>query len=196
MSQKKQRAPLSPPAAPQEYPTASEREHILQRRFDLMERMVRALMTMDERGHSRRMPELIREYGESEVEKVMNAFAERTATSYLTDASVHYRSYRHAFASLGGNRRFLSKSEYETLSLEYAKPFGASKLGGVIAIKPDHPRQREVADLLLISSDLWQDITPQASRHGRPITQRPRPGTTAPGRKPFYPGALTWMTAC
>ena len=113
MSQKKQRAPISQPAAPKEYPTASERERILQRRFDLMEKMVRALMTMDERGQSRRMPELIREYGEDEFELVMNAFAERTATSYLADASAVYRRYRHAFARFGGNRRFLFKSEYE-----------------------------------------------------------------------------------
>ena len=160
MSQKKHRAPISQPAAPKEYPTASERERILQRRVDLMEKMVRALMTTDERGQSRRMRELSREYGENDFEIVMNAFAERTATSYLTDASVVYRSYRQAFAHFGGNRRFLLKSEYETLSLEYAKLSGAGKLGRIIGIKPNNPRQRELEDLLLISSDLWQDITP------------------------------------
>ena len=176
MSQKKQRATISQPAASKEYPTASERERILQRRFDLMEKMVRALVTLDERGQSRRMPELIREYGENDFELVMNAFAERTATSYLTDASAVYRSYRHAFARFGGNRRFLSKSEYETLSLEYAKLFGASKLGGVIAIKPNHPRQRELEDLLLISSDLWQDITPPSIPPRPADYEAPSPG--------------------
>ena len=163
MSQKKHRAPISQPAAPKEYPTASERERILQRRVDLMEKMVRALVTLDERGQLRRMPELIREYGENEFELVMNAFAEQTARSYLTDASAVYRSYRQAFAHFGGNRRFLLKPQYETLSLEHAKLFGASKFGGVTAIKPNHPRQRELEDLLLVSSDLWQDITPPST---------------------------------
>jgi hypothetical protein len=175
MSQKKQRAPISPPATPEEYPTASERERILQRRFDLMEKMVRALMTLDERGQSRRMPELIREYGEIDFELVMNAFAERTATSYLTDASAHYRTYRQAFARFGGNRRFLFKSEYEDLSLEYAKLFGAGKLARIVRFKPNHPRQRELEDLLLFSSDLWQDITPPSIPPQPPDYQPPSP---------------------
>jgi len=156
------------------YPSAAERERIVERRDKLFREMVEILVVPQ--ADDRKMNGLIRRYGPQEVHLVLSAFQKRISGSELigNEAAV-YRRYRQAFARFGGNRPFLSAEEQSGLSFEYAKLNMGRTLKSIITRKPGG-RERELNDLLLASAPFWEDITPLTVPPRPPDFDAPTPG--------------------
>lgn len=142
------------------YPTPAERERIIQRRDELMQKLIAALIVHPD-GY-REIDKLLQQYSPEEIAFVLETVQRRSAsTEMIGDEATIYREYRRAFARFGGDRPFLSKQDHGELSFEYAKLFATRKFKRILFRRPS-ARERELEALLLSGSHLWEDITPPA----------------------------------
>ena len=148
------------PGAPG-YPSPAEREMIIERRDELMYKLIR-LFVSGKAADDPAITKLVMEYGSQEVKRV-TAIIQKASTrrDFLLDKPLIYREYRLAFARFGGQRRFLSKPEFEDLSYEHALLLGKRKFQTLSPGKPSR-REIELRDLILSGMEFWEDITPSA----------------------------------
>lgn len=148
---------------PQErvYPTPVERQRIIQRRDDLLKELIELFVTRTPAEHMGEIERLAHEYSVAEVQIVLDSFQKSTQRSFLNDEATLYRDYRLTFARFGGERRFLSKQEYEDLSYQHSLLVGEREFKSLFRRRPGK-RERELRNLLLIDERMWEDITPPA----------------------------------
>jgi hypothetical protein len=139
------------PTAGAVYPAPAERQRIIRRREELLEKVIRALIEHpDDPSH---IGELILRYGPQEVARTMQRIQERSANAtFIGDEVMVYRSYRRAFARFGGERSFLDRQEQGDLAYQHADLATRRKFKSLV---PRGPSRREQAlfDLLLIGVD-------------------------------------------
>jgi len=147
-------------AQPKSYPTPKERRRIIERREELREKIIGVLVRADPQVNQG-IAQLAQAYGTDDVELVLRTLSERASQSALVgEEPGHYRRYRLSFARFGGTRRLLGKQEFEELTFEATKIMARDFLKPKIFRRPSR-RQRELQDLLLMSVEIWEDITPE-----------------------------------
>ena len=166
---------------PQErvYPTPRERERIIQRRDDLLKELIELFVTRPPAEHVDGIDRLIQEYGAAEVQIVLDSFQKSTQRPLVSEEAGLYRDYRLAFARFGGERRFLSRQEYEDLSYQYGSLTIKREFKSLLRRGPSR-RERELRDLLLIDERNWEDITPPAPPPRPPDFAAPPAGSYPP----------------
>jgi hypothetical protein len=164
------------PIGPKSYPPPAERERIIQRRDELLEKLIPILIaSADGRDYSQALTKLAQKYGPLEVSLVLDRF-QKTAASrdLLGETTLLYREYRQTFARFGGDRRFLKKQEYEALIMEHGILVGRRKFKSLVPfLARRSAREKGLYNLLLVGAPYWEDITPPA------VPPRP-PDFTAP----------------
>jgi hypothetical protein len=165
------------------YPSPAERERIIRRRDQLLDRLIKMLVVHPD--DPRRIDSLLRRYGPQEVAVVANAIQRRSeSTQMIGEEPAIYREYRRTFARFGGDRPFLTVKEYDALASEHARLYGKRQFKSAIRRGPG-ARERELEDLLLGGASLWEDITPPA------VPPRPRDfSAPAPGNYGYPVRAL------
>lgn len=161
------------------YPTPAERQRIIQRRDDLLKELIELFVTRPPAGHMGEIERLVQEYGVAEVQVVLDSFQKNTQRPFVNDEAALYREYRLAFARFGGERRFLSKQEYEDLSYQHGLLVGEREFKSLFRRGPSR-RERELRDLLLIDERNWEDITPPAPPPRPPDFAAPPAGSYPP----------------
>jgi hypothetical protein len=157
-----------------DYPAPAERERIIKRRDELMQKLIKAVVMHP--GDSRPISRLALRYGPEEMAFVLDVIQNRAVSTEMTgDETAGYREYRHAFARFGGARPFLSRKEYSELSLEYARLSGERRLKLRRSRKPGK-REHELSALLLTGVNIWEDITPPAVPERPDGFNAPSPG--------------------
>jgi len=148
------------PAAPG-YPSPAERQAIIERREGLMYQLIRLFVT-GKAPDDPAIKKLAMEYGPREVQHVIAIVQKKfTRRDHLLDDPLIYREYRRTFARFGGQRRFLSKQEYEDLAYEHVLLMGKREFQPSSPPKPSR-REAELSEMILSGVDLWEDITPPA----------------------------------
>jgi len=143
------------------YPTPAERELIIQRRDDLLKELVEMFVTRPPTKHRAAVSRLAQTYGAAEVQLVLRSFQERGHRPLVGEEPGLYREYRLVFARFGGERRFLSKPEFEEISYEHASLFARREFKSLLRRGPGK-RERELRHLLLTEERMWNDIFPPA----------------------------------
>ncbi len=154
------------------YPSDEEREKIIERRKQLRGELL-ALMVMKKGPSSPEGRELIKKYGDEEINRMLRFFPQGPRFRLTeADEAKAYRRYRLRFARFGGERPFLSRSEYQRLDDEHAtltmkrweNLLGWSEGGGEAYsaedAKRDEERIRELTDLLFLDLELYDDLLP------------------------------------
>jgi hypothetical protein len=139
------------------YPSPEEYEAILKRRYELRMELI-ILMARDIAPDSPEGRRLVQKYGDEEVNIVLKPFSKAFSnSSIVAESSYGYRQYRQRFARFGGQKPFLNAAEYNQKSDEHSQYLmDALENNGVYG-----PDAQELLDLLMIDSDLWEDITPE-----------------------------------
>ncbi len=186
MGRKRTRRPLRrayPTGQPQGIaPTPAERELIIQRRDDLLKELIEIFVARPPTEHMAAVNRLAQTYGAVEVQTVLDRFQQRSQRPLVGEEPGLYREYRLAYARFGGQRRFLSKPEFEGLSFEHAMLFAKREWKSVLRRGPGR-REQELRHLLLVDEQMWDDIFPPAP------PPPPRDFVTPPAGS--YPGRLT-----
>lgn len=163
------------------YPTPAERELIIQRRDDLMKELIEIFVATPPNEERAAINRLTQTYGAAEVRLVLGRFQKRTRRPMVGEEPGLYREYRLAYARFGGERRFLSKPEFEDMSFKHARLFAEREFKALLRRGPGQ-QERESRSLLLIDEQMWDDVFPPAP------PQRP-PDFVAPPAD-SYPGPL------
>lgn len=144
----------------QGYPTAEEREKILELRRKLsMELLGLAFSRADRDDH--RLQALINKYGKDEVLRAEQVFKESFDTpSLIADDARSNRDYRLRYSRFGAGIPFLTAKQRDELYDNYAKQQFDDEDGDHDSISP--AEAEEVARLLLLDWRSWEDITPPA----------------------------------
>ena len=141
------------------YPTPDERLRLVARRDELSKALIEIYARGIAPGKSE-LSHLMTEYGEMEVLLVSGVFQRQFGKNdFLVDEPAVYRHYRLGFARFGGSRRLLSKAEQDELGYERAVLYGWREFQSKLPLKPS-PREQELADLLQMEWQFWEDITP------------------------------------
>lgn len=140
------------------YPSPEEREAIIQRRDQLRLEFI-GLVAREQTPDSPAGRRLVEKYGEDELNIILKQWDKVFQNeSFVETDAFGYRSYRQRYARFGGTRPFFTASEYKRLLDEHSKNF-------VAALKKESfpkERQAKLSDLLLMDSEMWEDITPEA----------------------------------
>lgn len=139
------------PQQNQSYLSPEERRRIIARRNKIMRELTHIMIVSSDKEAD--LAALVKRYGADEVNRVRDN-ANIKSGPFIGNALYIYREYRRLFACYGGDRRFLSRDEYEVLSYEFALEYMKS-----IEQAPS-PRERELRDLLLSDARIWPDIFP------------------------------------
>jgi hypothetical protein len=139
------------------YPSPEERAAILQRREQLRIEFI-SLLARDQTPESPAGQRLIEKYGRDEVNIILKQLDKAFRNdSFVDNDAFAYRNYRQRYARFGGARPLLTVGEYQRLMAEHSENF-------VAALKKESfpkERQAELSNLLLMDSDMWEDITPE-----------------------------------
>lgn len=139
------------------YPSPEEREAIIIRRNQLCLEFI-GLVARDQLPDSPAGRRLVEKYGEEELGVILKQFDSAFQNNNVVETEAFgYRHYRQIYAQFGGARPFFSASEYKRLRAEHAKNFAALLKNQRIP----NERQEELSDLLLMESELWEDLVPQ-----------------------------------
>jgi hypothetical protein len=150
---------LKPAPSRASYPSPEERLHLIARRDELVKALIE-LYVQGEAKNKARIGELVAQYGGKEVFLVSSIFKRQfEKDEFLVDDPAVYRHYRLGFARFGGRRRLLSKAEQDELSYERGLLYGKREFQSRMPLKPI-PREQELADLLQMDWQYWEDITP------------------------------------
>ncbi len=154
------------------YPSPEEREAIIIRRNQLRLEFI-GLVARDQLPDSPAGRRLVEKYGEEELGVILKQFDSAFLNNNVVETEAFgYRRYRQIYAQFGGARPFFSASEYKRLRAEHAKNFAALLKNQRIP----NERQEELSDLLLMDSELWEDLVPQD--HPPRPAGFPQPGQT------------------
>lgn len=136
------------------YPSAMEREAIIQLRKELSAELL--MMMFTKVGPENPLAQaLSKKYGREEVQRSMYKMDEAMEMpSLIADDAHSYRDYRQRYSRFGAGLKFYTSAELDNLYGKYAEQF---KEGG----------KNEAEKLLLMGWREWDDITPPA------IPQRP-----------------------
>lgn len=149
----------SRPPGPASYPSPEERLRLVARRDELVKALIE-LFVQGKATDKARLGKLVARYGAKEVILVSSIFQRQFRNNdSLVDEPAVYRHYRLGFARFGGRRRLLSKAEQEELSYERGLLYGRREFQSRLPLKPS-PRELELADLLQMDWQNWEDITP------------------------------------
>ncbi len=161
MSRRRHRSRLNRTPIISSYPDPEERLRRIARRDELIKAIIE-LYTQDEPADKARIRELVVQYGAKEVLHVSSVFQRQFGkNNFLVDEPGVYRHYRLGFARFGGSRPLLSKDGQDELSYERALLYGKREFKSGLPLKPT-PREQELADLLQMDWQYWEDITPPA----------------------------------
>lgn len=139
------------------HPSPEEREAILERRNQLRLEFI-GLVTRNQAPDSPVGRRLVEKYGQDELNIILKQFGKAFQNNNIVETEAFsYRRYRQAYARFGGARPFLTASEYTRLRDEHAKNFAAQIKEQRILIE----RQDELSDLLLMDSEMWEDLIPE-----------------------------------
>lgn len=168
--QKKSGAPVS-------FPSSEERKRITDRRSALSYALYLqlALRETDPTGADTRREELIRAYGFSEVQRMMDRIGRQLQAQRPRGEGEDewlYHDYVERYRRWGGKRRLLPMDEerrlnYERTVLKTRQDYhtGRFDLEVPIRLPPLNPaeerRLAELTDLLLADADLWDDLVPE-----------------------------------
>ncbi len=131
------------------YPSAEEREAIIQLRMELSAELLMMMFTKVE-PESPRAQALSKKYGQEEVRRALEKMDETMEMpSFVADDARSYRDYRQRYARFGAGLTFYNSSEVDDLYMKFA---GQLKEGG----------ETEAEKLLIIGWRDWDDITPPA----------------------------------
>lgn len=170
MSQQKQGGPGAG------LPSSEERKRIVERRSDLSYALYLqlALRTTDPAGADTRRQELIREYGLSEVQRMMDRIGRQIQARRSRGEGEDewlYHNYVERYRRWGGQRRLLPMEEerrlnYERTVLKLRQDYHAGRIDLDVPIPPpslstaEERRLVELSDLLFADADLWDDLVP------------------------------------
>jgi hypothetical protein len=144
------------------YPSAVERQAIIQKRRDLF-LILMQYAAEDVKPDDPRYQQLIRQYGAQEINILLETYQKGLQEkNTMLDEQYGYRKYRQAFAQFGGTLPFLSRAEHAGLQMEFLKLFVPRAFMTPPPIPQPSAREKELYDLILTESDYWQDITPPA----------------------------------
>jgi hypothetical protein len=158
------------------FPDPKERAKIMARRNqlhrDLIEYMV--MRTTDDQELQDQMDPLVREYGFPEVDRMMRKLSMGLHRPSDPDEDERhlYAEYVGLYGRFGGERQFLSQSEYLRLNHERAMLLAREILQELQLSQSEQSRVDELSDLLLSEPFLWDDLVPEnpprmlAKEHG------------------------------
>jgi hypothetical protein len=164
------------------YPTAAERQLIIQRRDDLLKELIEIFVARPASEHTARINRLAQAYGAAEVKVVLDRFQARSRSPLVGEEPGLYREYRRAYARFGSRRRFLLKQEYEDLTFENAMLFAEREWKALLRRGPGQ-REQELRHLLLVDEQMWDDLFP--------LTQPRRPSDFAAPAASVYLGPVS-----
>jgi hypothetical protein len=154
------------------YPAPEERRRILARRDKLLQEFVHLVVLSP--NNTQKFDRLIAKYGLDEVQ-IVAASIRKPRGSFIAEQPRLYRDYRQVFARFGGEGHFMSKAEYEAVSLEYTKLAATRQFKTVLSKRPSK-NELEMRDRLLLDAISWPDITPPAAPPLPPDYAAPLPG--------------------
>ncbi len=139
------------------YPSPQEREAIIDRRSQLRLEFI-GLVVRDQLPDSPAGRRLVEKYGEDELGVILKQFDSAFQNDNVVETEAFgYRRYRQVYAQFGGARPFFTVREFERLRTEHAKNFAALLKKQRIS----NEQQDELSDLLLMDSELWEDLVPE-----------------------------------
>lgn len=139
------------------YPSLEERQAILERRKQMRLEFI-SLVARDQSPDSPAGRRLVEKYGQEELNVILKQFDKALQSNQIVKTeSFGYRQYRQRYARFGGARPFFSAGEYAKLRDEHGDNFVALLKKQRI----DRERQDELSDLLLMDSELWEDLVPE-----------------------------------
>lgn len=139
------------------FPTAEEREKIIQLRAQLSLEIIALAVSGAGRNDSR-LQTLINRYGKEEVARAERAFREgMDMPSRVADDARSFREYRLRYSRFGAGLPFLTVQQLDDLYDQHAQRY-LDETGN--ADPP--PEADDVEKLLLIDWRNWEDITPPA----------------------------------
>lgn len=141
------------------YPTAAEREQIMQLRRQLSLEIIGLAISGAERDDPR-LRALINKYGEEEVLRAEQSFRDGIdMPSLVADEAKSNRDYRLRYSRFGAGLPFFTATQQDDLFKKYAQKFTAEteNEGGIGPTEAD-----EVEKLLLMDWRSWEDLVPLA----------------------------------
>lgn len=176
--------PQAPPHSPsaaraRTYPSPAERERIIRRRDGLMKQAIKLLIATPPDRHKIAIERLVRKYGYQDVVRVFELIRDGGERPYFGDEAYLYREYRRTFARFGGERRFLSKPEFEDLTYRHGLMVVKREFKSLFRLGPGK-RERELAALLLLHERMWDDLFPPMPPPRPPDFVAPQPDNYPP----------------
>lgn len=165
-----------------QFPDAEEQARIIARRNQLHRDLIEYLVTHspDEQEARQQLNPLAREYGFDEVYRMLQKISpllNRPKDPDVEDMYL-YNQYVEVYRRFGGERSFLSLSEYHRLNHERAMLLAKPMLREEQLSAHEQRRLDELSDLLLSESYLWDDLVPE-----HPPKVLPQPQKAPSGRK-------------
>jgi hypothetical protein len=150
------------------YPTAEERERIIQLRRQLSIELI-GLAFSRAQGNDPRLRALINNYGEEEVLRAEQSFREGLdMPSLVADDAKSNREYRLRYSRFGAGLAFLSVEQRNDLLEKYAQQFQDES---------EKTHRTEAEKLLLMDWRNWEDLTPPAIPPRPENYRAPEPGS-------------------
>jgi hypothetical protein len=141
------------------YPTAAEREQILQLRRQLSLEIIGLAISRAERDDPR-LRALINKYGEEEVLRAEQSFRNGIdMPSLVADEAKSNRDYRLRYSRFGAGLPFFTAKQQDDLYKKYAQKFTPETENEV---STGLNEAEEVERLLLMDWRSWEDLTPPA----------------------------------
>lgn len=141
------------------YPDPQEREQIIERREELMFRILEDMLSQGDSRQKDRLENYIMQHKERDVVAALSAIERNfQRPNYLLEKAWLYRRYRQVFALFGGQTPFLRYPEYDRLNEEYARQ--VLKGFKLPLLKRFTKRQIQLRQDLLIQQSLWEDLYP------------------------------------
>ncbi len=171
--------------AGQLFPSAEERDRIIQRRSRLMRGLIDVLAAhnTDPKRSDPQIRTLVAEYGAAEVERMQARIARQFQRPRDPDADEIwiYAEYVALHRRFGGARPLLAAEELDALKMERATLMLRCDFLGETLSGAEERRFAEITDLILADSDLWDDLVPEdPPRALQPLPPMRKPGRNAP----------------
>ena len=141
------------------YPSAEERERILQLRKQLSGEIIALAISRPERDDPR-LQALMDKYGKEEVQRAEQAFRDgMDSPSLVADEARSNREYRLRYSRFGAGLPFLTETQRDEMYEKYAQSFDIESENEVVE---GRDVVRELEKLLLMDWRDWEDLTPPA----------------------------------
>jgi hypothetical protein len=158
-----------------------ERDKVIARRKQLRQELILLLVSGDLQQTQKPLQRLIRQYGQTEVERMLNSLQRAFSRDTTNETLWMYREYMDYYRRFGGQRAWLNLEAFTTAQDEFSDLYARQRLGQTLT-SAESQRLADLTDLLFKEASLWEDLMPEDPPAEVPAVELPpaSPKATVP----------------